>query len=771
MISSDSAVSGPFQTSDDVIRLEAKRRQREEDRAYWRALNQHQQLRQLGKEGRTSYGAALFENYAEVVAVAIDSLLGRLIEEPNIAGKHYAAWPLLLHFCNRGPRSIASVSLGVVIDSITRRMKKKAMALRIGKALNAELKAIRIHQTRGETLLRQLRKKYGKGAVQAKALRQLRVVNERWTADECRELGLLLLELMANSTTLLRFDGDVVVPTDCVQELVDVAPPRSLPARQLPCLVKPKAWEGPTRDGKELVTSRRQMDMSHITTDSLQLALPVVNYLEAQVVTADPWMVGVQRAAWEANLPLFPVRREPEGAFAPRADVAKRVRVEETLRQSEEVQGLPLWLEHDFDLRGRIYVGARFSGHQGPDHQKALLQFKHRKPVDDDARRWMLIAAATHYGINGSWRMRERWAQEHLRMMQAVAANPLDRLDDWKAAKEPWQFLQLADAIASHCADPRSLCGVPIRMDQTCSGLGHIAGLLRDFELCHATNMAGTDRSDIYAIVAEDISMLLQRDLHSLEYQASTSAEFWLKRDVGRSLAKGPVMTSVYGSREFGLVDQLIAWLQEREPDVPISRWDQEYVRPARYMAKKFVGVIRDRLDSTMRLEQWLKEVSKTCMRENKYIEFQSPSGFPLRLGFEVEKRQRVNTDLHGSRRWTFAERPHEKGQLSTRATNRGITANVVHSIDAALCHAVVHRCQSVAAPLLSNHDCFSTVPADAIFLHKTLLHELRELHKPDWLDEIRAQVSRNAGVRLLKPPVRGNISPGVIGENTYVFS
>lgn len=761
----------PFETSDDVIQLEAKRRQREEDRAYWRALNQHQQLRQLGKEGRTSYGAALFENYAEVVAVAIDALLSRLIEEPNTAGKHYAAWPLLLHFCNRGPRSIASVSLGVVIDSITRRMKKKALALRIGKALNAELKAIRIHQTKGETLLRQLRKKYGKGAVQAKALRQLRVVNEQWTADECRELGLLLLELMANSTTLLRFENDVVLPTECVQELVDVAPPRALSARQLPCLVKPKAWTGPVRDGKELVTSRRQMDMSHITTESLQPALPVINYLESQVVVADPWMVGVQRAAWEASLPLFPVRREPLGAFAPRADVAKRVRVEETLRQVEEVQGLPLWLEHDFDLRGRIYAGARFSGHQGPDHQKALLEFKNRKPVDDDARRWMLIAAAAHYGINGSWRLRERWGQEHLRMMQAIAANPLDRLDDWKAAKEPWQFLQLANAIAAHCADPRGLCGVPIRMDQTCSGLGHIAGLLRDFELCHATNMAGVERSDIYAIVAEDISTLLQRDLHSMDYRASTSAEFWLKRDVGRSLAKGPVMTSVYGSREFGLVDQLIAWLQEREPDIPISRWDDEYVRPARYMAKKFVGVIRDRLDSTMRLEQWLKEVSKTCMRENKYIEFESPSGFPLRFGFEVEKKQRVVTDLHGSRRWTFAERPHEKGQLSTRATNRGITANVVHSIDAALCHAVVQRCQFVAAPLLTNHDCFATVPADAIFLHDALLHELRELHKPDWLEEIRQQVSRNAGVQLLKPPVRGNISPGVIGENSYVFS
>ena len=57
------------------------------------------------KEGSTSYGTALFQNYAETVSVSIDALLTKLIEDPATAGKHYSAWGFLLHFCNRGPRS------------------------------------------------------------------------------------------------------------------------------------------------------------------------------------------------------------------------------------------------------------------------------------------------------------------------------------------------------------------------------------------------------------------------------------------------------------------------------------------------------------------------------------------------------------------------------------------------------------------------------------------------------------------------------------------
>ena len=283
--------------------------------------------------------------------------------------------------------------------------------------------------------------------------------------------------------------------------------------------------------------------------------------------------------------------------------------------------------------------------------------------------------------------------------------------------------------------------------------------------------MIGYRRSDVYTEVLNSVKLKLEKDLHSYDFSASGHAEFWLGQELGRSLAKGPVMTSVYGSRYFGLVDQLTLWLQEKNPNVSVADWEKAYTRPAQYLAKQFTEVIRDDLAPCLQLEEWLREVSKLCMRKNKRVEFNSPSGFPVAFGVELESKQRVNSDLHGAKAWKFAEEGHCRGQLSARATNRGITANTVHSIDAALCHMVILRGAAVGAPILSNHDCFATRPADATFLHQALLQELRYLHMPNWLQIIREEVSNNAGIRLPKPPYKGNVCPGEIGGNDYVFS
>ena len=64
--------------------------------------------------------------------------------------------------------------------------------------------------------------------------------------------------------------------------------------------------------------------------------------------------------------------------------------------------------------------------------------------------------------------------------MSAVAQNPLDRLDLWKDASDPWQFVQAAKAIRDWLVDPSRKLHVPVGFDQTCSGMGIIACLTRD---------------------------------------------------------------------------------------------------------------------------------------------------------------------------------------------------------------------------------------------------------------------------------------------------
>lgn len=761
---------------DDVQRLQELRARREVRRAAERTQNQQATLRAKGKEGRTSYGRALFENYAEAVNVSLDAFLTRMVVSPHAAGKHYEAWPLLLHFADRGPRSIAMIALGVVIDKITQRPTVTSVASAVGKAMQDELMGTRIRATKGQLLLRTLVKNMGKDkVVSTKILRQVRVDPGKWTRTERRELGLLLLDLIKTNTTLITYSADkkpLVLPTDCAREIIAINPPRPLPIRRLPLLLEPDPWDGTHRNGKSLVASRRPMDLTYITKENLKTAIEVANVAEKQCMEVDPWMAEIQQQAWELDVPAFPVRRESKNELPTREEVSGRMRATEALRQADEIAGLPIWFEHDMDFRGRLYSSSRVLTPQGPDYMKGLLSFRQKEPCGAEGFEQLLAAAAGYYGLGRkSWEERGTWGQNNLCLISAVAQRPLDRFDLWRDASEPWQFVQACRAINQYLLDPNEPSGCPVRFDQTCSGMGIIAALTRDRRLARATNLVGTTRKDLYEIVAADLAVLLQRDLHGFDPVDAAFAEYWLQWPIDRSLVKGPVLTMAYGSQQFGLADRLTDWLMEKNPDVPVWDWQNKYTRPARYMARKMSLVISSQMKSCIDLETWLREASRRCLTKDKRVQWTSPMGFPVVLGVEMHGKQKTNSLMHGSRRWEQVDSTYEQGQLSARETNRAITANTIHSFDAALVHAVLLRCAENKMPITSNHDCFGTTAASATRLHRLLHGQLREIYATDWLTEVREEIQSRTGVRLKKPPHVGDLCHGEIGQNPYCFS
>jgi DNA-directed RNA polymerase len=756
--------------------LQQQREKREQRRAFERAVNQRTKLIAAGRESQTSYGAKLLQNYAEDFGISLDALLSDLLDNPAKAGPYFGFWPLLLHFADRGPRSIAAITLGVVIDKISTKPRRSYLSRDIGYALQDELKATRIFKQKGQLMLAQLKKQFPrKTIVGDKILAALMVDPSGWTMAERRGLGNLLLEVLAANTDLITFSGDrvpLVLPSAAAMALIAADPPRPLPVRTLPSLLPLEPWTDLTRGTKALVTSRAPMDLSHLTQQNLQVAMQVVNTVEQQQLVIDPWMVQLQRQAWDCDIPgLFSVRREPGSDWAPRAEAVKRTRIEEAIRQGEEVAGMPIWLKHDLDFRGRMYCCSRFAGHQGPDHQKALISFAQQEPAGTEGFDALLAAAAGHYGLGKqSWAERTQWGRAHLDMLDAIAHNPLDLVDAWVGADDPWQFLQAAKAISDFLADETTPLGCPVRYDQTASGMGIIGALTRDEQLCRHTNITGDRREDLYLHVGDVLLNALRMDLDSWDPVHQRLSEKWLQLGISRDLVKGPTMTTIYGAKNYGITEQLIAWLQEKNPDVKVEHWQREYHRPAKYLAHKIGAVIEAELKSCIALDEWLRGVSKRCMAKQQRIVWTSPMDFPLAFGVQLEEKQRTSTALYGSRKWKRRDVEVEPGELSARATNRGITANTIHVFDAALVHAVVLRCGMKGVPVLTNHDCFATIPSRARCLHRTLLDELRALYATDWLPEIRVVIGKNAKLRLPHPPRVGDLSQGLIGQNPYCF-
>ena len=765
-----------MQTGQNPEQDQHRRQQREVKRAQERAHNQHTALKARGRESRTSYGYALFQNYGELFSQGINVFLTKKLIDPYSAGRHHQAWEFLLHFCNRGPRSIAVIALTCVIDRISTISEKNKLAIVIGRALQDELNGTVVHDERGMLLLSVVKKKFGRKTVSPKVMSKLRVSPKEWTTPEKRELGCLVLDILISSTSLVEEVQQgrklLIKPTPEVEDLIRSKPPRAMSVRRLPSLLPLEPWSDVRRDGKPLVSSRRPMDLSHITSGSVRTAMEIVNGLEDQQMRVDPWMAEVQREAWDCNLPLFSVPREPERHEFGGEIARKRARIEEAMLQAEEIAGRPIWLEHDLDFRGRIYCSSRLVGHQGPDHMKALVEFGRGAVAGEDGFQEMLKAAAGHYGLGKkTWKERLDWGKQNLHLLSAVAQNPLDRIDLWKDASDPWQFVQIAKAVNDWLVDPGKKVHVPVRFDQTCSGMGIISCLTRDRELALLTNCIGEGREDLYAQIAKDLNESLQRDLQGFDFRSARMAEIWLKHGITREVTKGPTMTRIYGARHFGIVEQLVDFLMEKNPRVDLEDWDREYTWPAQYLATKLNVAIAYRLKSCIQLETWLRSVSKACMKRQQRIRFSTPMGFPVALGVEQEARQKIATAINGTKRWETLDSGVVRGELSARATNRGITANVIHAFDASFCHAVVQRMHGVGQQVLTNHDCFATLPTEGLQLHNILLDELREHYKPDWLTDLQEQISFYADVDLPVPPFVNDLCEGEIGQNPYCFS
>ncbi|MEN9766736.1 MAG: uncultured phage MedDCM-OCT-S38-C3 [Cyanobacteriota bacterium] len=790
--------------------LQKQTEKREEERAKWDAINARARLKAQGRESVTEYGRALFERHAETVTVALGLLLEELLANPNKPGPHFAAWPLLLGVTNRGPRSLAAIALGVVIDQISQKPEQRKLAGAIGLALQSELKAGRVEKISPD-LLRLIRKRRGARALSSsKLLAQLRLDASGWTPVERVEVGLLLLQVILANTDLLELETTsrngrqrhVVRPTPAALEVVQANPPRPLPARRLPMLVPPRPWEGMHGGGhldnkQPLVRSRAGLDLSHLDAAALTPVLAAVNTLQRQELRVDPWMVEMQRCAWDHNIRgLFPVVRDPMpdpprpteviGAEAYKAWQRQRLmaqhdrcsggrersRIEQALRQCEEVAGLPVWFAYCTDFRGRIYTSNRYATHQGPDWEKAAVSFAHGEPCSVEAFEWLLKGAAGHYGVRGNWEGRLAWGRQHLIEMCAAAEAPLDRLELWRDAKDPWQYLQLCRAIAQQVAEPSSNCATPVRLDQTCSGIGIASALLRDRRLARLTNMTGKSHKDLYGHIAEEMQRLLRLDLSNGLEREQKQAQFWLEFGIDRSLCKGPVMTTIYGAQFLGIVDGLVAALEERQAQLHVSQWSSGYLAPARYLARKFGLLLGSELKSCLELQTWLRTVSRKVLTTGHRLQWTSPMGMPIWLGDELDPRSSVTTLTHGSRRWQTWKDEAQAGELSARSTNRAITANAIHSFDAALCQLLVSRCGEQGIGLLPNHDCFATIPARTGWLHHTLHDELRGLYATDWLAEMKAEIRSAARLKALpSPPCVGDLCHGEIGQNPHCFS
>lgn len=803
-----------MQKQEGLQRLEQEQltRQAEGDlRAKAAQESNERKLREIGCESALPYGQQLFAASCDFVAKYLSETFEQFLLEPYKARAHAAALPFFNEFS--GAHHIAAIALTAAINQMSKRQKFPTFIQHLGLAIEREARLIKL----GKNAPLEMRKLFRDGMSRKEVtsrdvMRALKCPILEWDDRTRAQVGAFLCEAIFATEMLKPLmirrgirKYRIVVPTEQAEEFIRNCKPKDCRRTSLSMLVPPRDWVGLYGGGflnnEEPVVKPVLYDhgdegrLDHYLKADLSHTIKGLNFLQSHCLNVSAEIVSIQRTTWETGIEgLWPCSRIPPeipdrlgnnpsaAELKTRNRIAaanhrnreknchRRIKIERSIQIAEEVIDRSIYQAWYFCHRGRGYTSNPVGSTMGASHEKAQLSFAEQLPVNAEGFEWLLKAAAGHQGMGrDTWEDRLTWGQNNIDLMIAAAENPLGKLELWRGAKQPWEFLQLCIGVRDARATGKS--GAFIRFDQTTSGPGILAALTRHEGVGRLCNLYGDTPQDLYSVIADNCNAKLRHDLELGEDRAKALAQLWLKFGITRSTVKPSVLRAPYGGMYMSVADSLIDVLEEHVGYVPIEDYLFKISSPSKYMASILWAEMNAVIAPVMQVKAWLRACCRKLMNKQHPMEWTTPSGWPMRIADRLPKKVDIRTTLFGKKACFIIEDQPVDAPLSPNQASKALPANTVHSFDSAMFQRIIYEAARHRVPVIPTHDCFACSPANATQLHNMLLHEFGQIFRKPLLEQMRQEMQDRTGIQLPKPPCHGSLDPMAIGSNPYLFS
>ena len=279
--------------------------------------------------------------------------------------------------------------------------------------------------------------------------------------------------------------------------------------------------------------------------------------------------------------------------------------------------GIPFYLPHSVDFRGRAYPIPPHLSHIGSDLSRGLLEFAEGRPLGPDGLYWLKVQFSNMCG-NDKCSLDDRvaFADRHLKEIRASAEDPFAAGAFWRSADESWQCLATCMEITAALDSPdhsKFISHLPVQQDGSCNGSQHYAALGGDVEGAQQVNLAPSPvPQDIYGTVAKIVSREIDKDIEKFEKTSNSSDDLLVERvakllqgRISRKIVKQPVMTNIYGVTLYGAKKQIEARLKEFSL-IPAD--DEILMRKAReYLTHKVFGALDELFVKARQIQAWLE--------------------------------------------------------------------------------------------------------------------------------------------------------------------
>lgn len=467
-------------------------------------------------------------------------------------------------------------------------------------------------------------------------------------------------------------------------------------------------------------------------------------------------------------------------------------------RVCEEFKGKTFYFTYQYDTRFRIYPVQNILNPQSDSFGKALLKFvSDAEPLDEDGEYWAKVHGANCFGLDKApLEDRVQLIDKMIadRTLQKIATKPIDNVDLWCDTDSPYEFLAFCIEYNKHLENPKHKFAIPVALDATCSGIQIYSGLLKDKEGAKAVNVVGSDRSDIYGMVAQESNRLLKN--RQYERYISYSNKNGNEKDldlrpiadslvgkINRSITKRNTMTQPYSVTMRGMQDQLKETFTEMEEE-----GDKWWVGESWEVSRLLAGVNQKAIDnvvvSATKGKDFIKEITGIIAKQNKGLLYTTKFG-----GVVYQKNLKSKATTVWSHIWT-PDRGVERVRFSVQEKARRVNVsaqksasapNFIHSLDTTQLHLCVDGCRARGVKGFALvHDSYGTHPNKVYILNDEVRGAFVELFSEDVLYDWAIEVLTNAGFTFeeiakifseIEDPMVNTLDLEEVHYATYFFS
>jgi DNA-directed RNA polymerase len=416
----------------------------------------------------------------------------------------------------------------------------------------------------------------------------------------------------------------------------------------------------------------------------------------------------------------------------------------------------------NIDFRGRVYPIPHFNFTRD-DRVRGLFLFADGKPIGEDGLLWLKAHVAgradgVSWSDHQAMRLSElnfaeriAWTDTNSDLLRKIGEAVLQGDDpakwNWALPKdEPYQFLAACAELAQAWDSPEFPTRLPLTFDASCSGLQHLCAMTRDEEGGRYVNLTPNEAADDFyrrvafeAFHAEPKPGRLTKDktgvvVELAKWLGRVSIRVALEHPFNRKRVKQPAMSYFYGARAGGFNKGKAYGMTKQVIDAGAP------TRHAKKLAHAIYACIEDMLRRPKGVRDWLEGGARRAAKKDKLtpLRWRTPLGLPVINVYQPPDVKNLSIYMNGRKR-SMKLTVGDLDGVSGKSVN-AITANFVHSCDAAHMHLVALAAVKVGIKMVGVHDCFGTIAPDAGRLNEIIRDELINLHKRhNWLNELWA--------------------------------